>query len=37
MTNDTAYTGDTPTEYHFPTGVEQWEPDALVFLGESIG
>lgn len=37
MTNDTAYTGDSPTEYHFPTGVEQWEPDALVFLGESIG
>jgi len=37
MVNDTAYEGDSPTDYYFPTGTEQWEPDALVFLGESIG
>ena len=37
MTNETAYLDDTPTDYYFPTGTEQWEPDALVFLGESIG
>merc|ERR1712188_280644 len=37
MSNETAYTDDSPSDYYFPTGVEQWEPDALVFLGESIG
>ena len=36
MSNETAYTDDSPSDYYFPTGVEQWEPDALVFLGESI-
>ena len=30
ITNDTAYTEDAPTDYHFPTGVSQWEPDALL-------
>merc|ERR1711907_517309 len=33
MSNETAYTDDSPSDYYFPTGVEQWEPDALVFLG----
>jgi len=37
MTNETAYNADSPADYYFPTGTEQWEPDALVFLGESIG
>ena len=36
MTNETAYTGDSPTDYHFPTGVSQWEPDALLQLREGI-
>jgi hypothetical protein len=37
VTNETAYLDDSPADYYFPTGVAQWEPDALVFLGESIG
>ena len=37
VVNETAYLGDSPSDYYFPTGTEQWEPDALVFLGESIG
>ena len=37
MANETAYTADSPDDYYFPTGTEQWEPDALVFIGESIG
>merc|ERR1711990_314166 len=37
VTNETAYLDDSPADYYFPTGTEQWEPDALVFLGESIG
>ena len=43
MTNDTAYMGDAPSDYLFDgsvsgqADVSQWEPDALVFLGESIG
>ena len=37
MSNETAYLDDSPADYYFPTGTEQWEPDALVFLGESIG
>ena len=37
MTNETAYNDDAPTDYYFPTGGDQWEPDSLVFLGESIG
>ena len=36
LTNDTAYTGDSPADYHFPTGVSQWEPDALLQLREGI-
>jgi len=36
VTNDTAYTADAPTDYHFPTGTEQWEPDALLQLRESV-
>ena len=36
ITNDTAYTGDAQTDYHFPTGVSQWEPDALLQLRESL-
>ena len=34
MTNNTAYTNDAPADYHFPTGTEQWEPDALIQLGQ---
>ena len=30
ITNTTAYVDDTPSDYHFPTGVSQWEPDALL-------
>ena len=37
VANETAYLGDSPADYYFPTGTEQWEPDALLFLGESIG
>ena len=36
LTNDTAYTGDAPSDYHFPTGVSQWEPDALLQLREGV-
>ena len=36
MTNDTAYTADAPSDYHFPTGTEQWEPDALIQLQENV-
>ena len=37
IANETAYLADSPDDYYFPTGTEQWEPDALLFLGESIG
>ena len=37
IANETAYLADSPADYYFPTGTEQWEPDALLFLGESIG
>ena len=36
LTNDTAYTGDAPADYHFPTGVSQWEPDTLLQLREGV-
>jgi len=26
VANDTAYVEDSPADYHFPTGVSQWEP-----------
>ena len=29
-TNETAYMNDSPSDYYFPTGVVQWEPDALI-------
>ena len=32
--NETAYNADSPADYYFPTGTEQWEPDALVQLDE---
>ena len=37
VVNETAYLDDSPADYYFPTGTEQWEPDSLIFLGESIG
>ena len=36
LTNDTAYTGDAPADYHFPTEVTQWEPDSLLQLREGV-
>jgi len=34
VVNETAYNADSPDDYYFPTGTEQWEPDALVQLDE---
>jgi hypothetical protein len=28
--NETAYLDDSPDDYYFPTGTEQWEPDSLI-------
>jgi hypothetical protein len=43
MVNETAYEDDTPSDYYFPTGTEQWEPDQFLQsatdmqIGEPIG
>jgi hypothetical protein len=34
--NETAYLADSPDDYYFPTGTEQWEPDALIQLDDQI-
>ena len=36
LANETAYTEDSPPDYYFPTGTEQWEPDSLIQLNDGI-